>query len=114
VAARFLRANLARPLTVAQIAAQVDMSSSAFAHLFKEVTGTSPYQFLTQVRLDRARAMLGDGTTTVGEVAKAVGYASPSHFSREFRRRFGSPPRAYAQGLPSGGGAPLRAAGPGR
>jgi AraC-like DNA-binding protein len=102
VAARYMRANLARSLTVGQIATQVDMSPSAFAHLFKEVTGTSPYQFLTQVRLERGRSLLASSDLAVGEVAKAVGYATQSHFSREFRRRFGTSPRAYVQDLATG------------
>ncbi|HEX3613552.1 MAG TPA: AraC family transcriptional regulator [Sporichthyaceae bacterium] len=100
-AARFVRANLANQLTVAQIAAQVGMSASAFAHLFKEVTGVSPYQFLTQARLDRARRLLEAGDLTVGEVARTVGYTGQSHFSREFRRRFGSTPSSFARATPA-------------
>jgi AraC-like DNA-binding protein len=96
VAARYIRANLGRPLTVAEIAEQVNMSASAFAHLFKELTGSSPYQFLQQARLERARTLLAGGGLTVGEVARVVGYRSGSHFSNEFRRRFGTSPRAWA------------------
>jgi AraC-like DNA-binding protein len=94
-AARWMRANLARPLTVAEIADQVNMSSSAFAHLFKEVTGVSPYQFLQRARLDRARALLATRELNVSEVARAVGYGSLSHFSKEFRRRYGLAPRDW-------------------
>ncbi|HEX3829506.1 MAG TPA: AraC family transcriptional regulator [Sporichthyaceae bacterium] len=102
IAARYIRSNLARPLTVADIAEQVNMSASAFAHLFKEFTGSSPYQFLQQARLARARVLLTAGESTVGEVAKAVGYRSVSHFGSEFRRRFGVSPRAWAQNSPAG------------
>jgi AraC-like DNA-binding protein len=96
IAARYVRANLARPLSVADIAEQANMSPSSFAHLFKEFTGSSPYQFLQQARLARARTLLAAGDSTVGDVARAVGYRSVSHFSNEFRRRFGVSPRAWA------------------
>jgi AraC-like DNA-binding protein len=73
----------------------VNLSPSAFAHLFRDVTGRSPYQFLKEMRLDRARELLIDGNFTVARISKEVGYASVSHFISEFRGRFGVTPRAY-------------------
>ena len=69
---------------------------SAFAHLFRDVTGMSPYQFVKRMRLDRARGLLVDGTLNVSEVAKNVGYSSLSAFITEFKRHFGVTPRVYA------------------
>lgn len=91
----YVRNNLSQPLTVADMAEQVSLSPSAFAHLFREVTGKAPYQFLKDMRLDRARELLVDGQMPVAVVSKEVGYASASHFISEFRRRFGYTPRAY-------------------
>jgi AraC-like DNA-binding protein len=59
------------------------------------VTGKSPYQFVKELRLDRARELLVDGGLPVTVVSKQVGYASSSHFISEFGRRFGMTPRAY-------------------
>jgi AraC-like DNA-binding protein len=73
----------------------VRLSPSAFAHLFRDVTGRSPYQFVKEMRLDRARELLVDGHATVARISKEVGYASVSHFISEFRGRFGVTPRAY-------------------
>jgi AraC-like DNA-binding protein len=73
----------------------VNLSPSAFAHLFRDVTGRSPYQFLKEMRLDRARELLVDGSFTVARISKEVGYASVSHFISEFRARFGVTPRGY-------------------
>jgi transcriptional regulator GlxA family with amidase domain len=92
----YVRNNLSQPLTVADMAEQVSLSPSAFAHLFPEVTGRTPYQFLKDVRLDRARDLLVAGHMPVTLVSKEVGYSSASHFIREFRRRFGYTPRAYS------------------
>ena len=91
----YVRAHLSEPLTVADMADLVRLSPSAFAHLFREVTGRSPYQFVKEMRLDRARELLVDGNLTVARISKEVGYASVSHFISEFRGRFGVTPRAY-------------------
>jgi len=91
----YVREHLREPLTVADMAEQVSLSTSAFAHLFRDVTGRSPYQFVKEMRLDKARELLVDGQFAVARVSKEVGYASVSHFISEFRTRFGVTPRAY-------------------
>ena len=91
----YVRAHLSEPLTVADMAEQVSLSPSAFAHLFRDVTGRSPYQFLKEMRLDQARELLVDGNLAVARISKEVGYASVSHFISEFRGRFGVTPRVY-------------------
>ena len=91
----YVRGHLSEPLTVADLADLVNLSPSAFAHLFRDVTGRSPYQFVKEIRLDRARELLVDGDFTVARISKEVGYASVSHFISEFRGRFGATPRAY-------------------
>jgi AraC-like DNA-binding protein len=91
----YVRGHLSEPLTVADMADLVSLSPSAFAHLFRDVTGRSPYQFLKEMRLDRARELLVDGNFTVARISKEVGYASVSHFISEFRGRFGVTPRTY-------------------
>jgi AraC-like DNA-binding protein len=91
----YIRTHLSEPLTVADMAEEVRLSPSAFAHLFRDVTGRAPYQFLKEMRLDRARELLVDGNLAVARVSKEVGYASVSHFISEFRGRFGVTPRSY-------------------
>jgi AraC-like DNA-binding protein len=91
----YVRGHLSEPLTVADLAEQVSLSPSAFAHLFREVTGRSPYQFVKEMRLDKARELLVDGQFAVARVAQEVGYRSVSHFIGEFRARFGVTPRTY-------------------
>lgn len=54
-------------------------------------------RYLREARLDRARALLLENGTRVGEVALEVGFESPAHFTREYKRRFGtSPSRSLA------------------
>lgn len=107
----FAREHYAEPLTVNDLAEQVALSPSAFSTLFREVTGRSPYQFLKEFRMDRARELLVDGRLNVTEVSRRVGYTSVSHFIKEFRNRFGTTPRAYvaAQNLDPEPGPPREA-----
>ena len=91
----YIREHYAEPVTVNDMAEQVALSPSSFSHLFREVTGRSPYQFLKELRLDRARELLLDGRLSVTDVSRRVGYSSASHFIKEFRSRFGTTPRAY-------------------
>lgn len=91
----YMRTHLAEPLTVAALAEQVNLSPSAFTRTFREVTGTSPYRFVKELRLDTARDLLVEEGLGVADIAAAVGYASTSHFIKEFRSRFGTTPRGY-------------------
>ena len=91
----YMRGHLSEPLTVPEMADLASLSPSAFAHLFRDVTGRSPYQYLKEMRLDRARELLAGGDFTVKRISKEVGYASVSHFITEFRGRYGVTPGAY-------------------
>lgn len=93
-AADWLRNNYAEPLRVEELAEQVGMSPTSFHRHFKAVTGTSPLQYRTQVRLQEARRMIVFEGRTAGSIAFEVGYDSPSQFSREYHRTFGLPPAA--------------------
>ena len=98
--------NAARRLTVAAMARLVAMSPSHFAHLFREVAGVSPMRYLKQIRLERARALLLAEGLAAGTVAERVGYASASHFSRDFKRNYGLAPARYASAFDRGSTAP--------
>lgn len=95
-ALNYIHAHLSEPLTVEILAGQVNLSSSAFSRRFRELTGRSPYQFVKETRLERARELLLERRLGVGDISAAVGYASQSHFTKEFRMRFGTTPGEYA------------------
>jgi AraC-like DNA-binding protein len=94
---RFMREKHADKLNVAQLARHTGMSPSHFAHRFRAVARVSPMRYLREVRLDTARTRLLRNGSRVSEVAIEVGFESPAHFTREFKRRFGvSPSRSLA------------------
>ena len=79
-------------LSVELLAAEVNMSVSAFHHNFKAVTSTSPLQYLKTYRLHQARNMMLQQGLKASAAAMKVGYESASQFSREFKRYFGVTP----------------------
>lgn len=98
LAVQYIRKNLTETISVPDLAREVSLSPSAFAHSFRAATGTTPYQYLKRVRLDTARSMLvNEPETSVAEIAHAVGYANPSHFISEFKRRFRVTPGELAR-----------------
>lgn len=92
---RYVRERMSEPLTVADMAHQVRLSPTALSTLFADATGMSPYQFAKRMRLDEARVLLLRDEANVGEAARKVGYTSLSHFINEFKRYYGTTPRAY-------------------
>ncbi|PQD98962.1 AraC family transcriptional regulator [Mycobacterium sp. EPG1] len=91
----YIDAHLADPLTVTRLARQANLSQSAFSRAFKQATGRSPYQFVKEKRLTRARVLLDEARLSVTEVSHDVGYLSLSHFIKEFRNQYGTTPGEY-------------------
>jgi len=91
-ALRRIQEDLSGDLDVATLASEANMGVSTFHHVFRDVTATSPVQYIKQVRLHRARALLTLEGVTAQEAARRVGYSSASQFSREYRRMFGVSP----------------------
>ncbi|ORM66282.1 AraC family transcriptional regulator [Pantoea rodasii] len=91
-ALRRIENHYAESLSVEMLAAEVNMSVSAFHHNFKAVTQTSPLQYLKRYRLHQARLMMLHDGMKASAAAVRVGYESPSQFSREFKRYFGVTP----------------------
>jgi AraC family transcriptional regulator, arabinose operon regulatory protein len=82
-------------LTIADLAQNVALSPSRLAHLFKAQTGVSVMDLVLDLRLRQAARLLEFSGLTVGEIAHDVGFQSPFHFSRQFKRYFGQSPLAY-------------------
>jgi len=86
---KYIHTEHARPLGVEELARKAGMSVPVFHHHFKLVTASSPLQYLKRIRLDRAKRLMAHDGYNAGTAARAVGYNSPSQFSREFKRLFG-------------------------
>jgi two-component system, response regulator YesN len=95
---KIMREKLDEPnLSLKDMAAEVHVSSSHLAHLFKEKTGVSFVKLLTQLRLEKAKKLLGTTDMTVAAVSQVVGYEDSTYFHRIFRREIHMTPTAYRQ-----------------
>ncbi|NJK89856.1 MAG: helix-turn-helix transcriptional regulator [Myxococcales bacterium] len=100
---QYMREHLSEDLTVSDLARVVFMSPSHFAHRFRAVARTSPKRFLKTLRLEKARDLLVIEGISATQTGLHVGYRSVSHFSRDFKDRFGLPPGSYADAIRSRG-----------
>jgi AraC-like DNA-binding protein len=91
-AVHWIRDHHAETFRVDDLARLSGMSVSAFHRAFQSVTAMSPIQFQKRIRLNQARLLLVARPDDVAGAGHAVGYDSPSQFSREYRRLFGTPP----------------------
>lgn len=88
-----MKADIAQPINIDELAILVNMSTSNFYNQFKKVTGFSPLQYLKRLRLTAARHIMLSDHKDAASTSYLVGYDSPSQFSREYTRLFGSPPQ---------------------
>lgn len=87
-----LHANLSGDFSVDELAQKVNMSVSTFHQHFKEVTHTSPIQYIKRLRLLKAQQLLAQHSFNVNQTSMEVGYRSVHHFSRDYKRYFGISP----------------------
>jgi AraC-like DNA-binding protein len=99
---RLIHAEYAQPLDVARLADEAGMSVPSFHSHFKVVTQVSPMQYVKSTRLHQARLLMVRHDLTAETASQAVGYTSPSQFSREFKRLFGLTPAAEARRMREG------------
>ena len=92
-----MHAQVARPWTVDQLAKAVALSRSAFFERFTRTVGLPPMEYLLAWRMAVAKDLLSRDDLGVAEVARRVGYGSPSTFSTAFSRHVGQPPSQYGR-----------------
>ena len=92
-AIEYIQDQLSADLTVSGIAQTVGMSPHHFTRLFKKSTGQTPYEYVVETRVRKAKELLTTGKLTISEVAHHVGFVDQSHLTRHFKRVFGLPPK---------------------
>jgi AraC-like DNA-binding protein len=88
----WLKENYDKAFKVDDLAAYTGMSTSSLHYHFRSLTAMSPLQFQKRLRLNEARQLMLMEQKDATTAAFAVGYESPSQFSREYSRLFGDPP----------------------
>jgi AraC-like DNA-binding protein len=90
----YLEAQLSDPPALAEVARKVGLNEYKLKRGFKQLFGTTVHAYLTDKRLEHARSLLLDTDRTAAEVAFALGYSSPQHFSQAFKQHFGIAPKS--------------------
>ncbi|MGD0719926.1 MAG: helix-turn-helix domain-containing protein [Roseiarcus sp.] len=90
-----MEANLARPLSLADLAAAAGLSQTHFARRFKATTGSAPHQHVMRLRLQRAQRLLRETPRSIAQVAFECGFAHQGHLTRVFNRLAGVTPAAF-------------------
>lgn len=85
------------PLTVDQVADEIHVSAYYLMHFFKEETGKTFNQFLTEYRIEKAKELLKSGNYRIYEVSELVGYKNPTYFNYVFRKITGITPKKYSE-----------------
>lgn len=90
----YVSERIAEKISLTDLAHLAGLSASQFSLRFRETTGRTPHQFVTLMRVDRARELLVAGERTPADVAAQTGFADQSHLTRHLRRVFGVTPGA--------------------
>jgi two-component system response regulator YesN len=94
-AIEYIDAHFDQPVTLAEIARAAHLSVSRLAHLFKEQMGVTPIDYVTGVRIERAKGLLLGTDQSCTEIGFAAGYGNPSYFTRTFKLFVGATPRQF-------------------
>lgn len=94
----YVDAHLDQEIKLTNLAQLLDMSQFHFSRLFKQSLGQSPYQYLLQQRVERAKQLLKQTDQAIVDIAFECGFNSHSHLSKQFRQMTGITPKAYRTG----------------
>jgi len=92
---KYLKENYQKDFCLEDVAKAANLSPYHFIRVFKSQTGKTPYEFLMDLKLQKAKEMLLDSTKTITEICSELGFSSPSHFAAVFSKNVGETPKAY-------------------
>ncbi len=95
----WIRHHYAKPLHIDALARLASMSPASLHRQFKALTAMSPLQYQKQIRLQKAQQIMLSESKDAASAGYEVGYSSPSQFSREYQRMFGTPPHQHMHGM---------------
>ncbi|MEM7332393.1 MAG: helix-turn-helix transcriptional regulator [Chloroflexota bacterium] len=92
----YILEHLHTPIKLNDLATHLNLSMFHFSRMFRNTTGTSPYEYLIQLRIEEAaELLLKSNKLPISEIAHRIGFSDQSHFTRHFKKRFGLTPLAF-------------------
>ena len=95
----YMHSHLEQNLSLAELAAAIQMSTFYFARSFKQAFGVTPYQYLLQCRIEKAKQLLHWQDLSIAVISRQVGFHDQSSFTAKFRQIVGVTPKKYRAGL---------------
>ena len=96
----YIENNLSEKLTADRLAARANLSPGRFFHVFKEVAGASPAEYIEKMRLSHAVCLLSNDAADISEIACECGFTDHSYFSHRFKKHFGCTPKEFRSKTP--------------
>lgn len=96
-AKEYINANFSRDISLDDVSRTVNISPYYFSKIFKDETGEGFVEYLTRIRMDRAKTLLETTEYSMKEICMMVGYADPNYFSRSFKKNVGLTPTEYKE-----------------
>lgn len=93
----YIQNNYSRDISLDEVSAAVNISPYYFSKIFKEDVGEGFVEYLTKIRMDKAKELLTTTECSMKEICSMVGYADPNYFSRTFKKNVGVTPTEYKQ-----------------
>ena len=98
MAKEFIKENYSKQLSLDEVSYYVNISPYYFSKIFKEGTGENFIEYLTNLRMDKAKEFLKNSDYSMKEICVMVGYTDPNYFSRSFKKNVGVTPTEYKEG----------------
>lgn len=102
-AKEYIQGNYSRDISLDDVSRTVNISPYYFSKIFKEDTGEGFVEYLTRIRMEKAKELLMTTECSMKEICSLVGYADPNYFSRSFKKNVGVTPTEYKEGNESSG-----------
>ena len=91
----YILSNYSKDISLDDVSRQVNISPYYFSKIFKEETGEGFVEYLTRIRMEKAKELLATTEYSMKEICSMVGYADPNYFSRSFKKNVGVTPTEY-------------------
>jgi two-component system, response regulator YesN len=95
----YILQHFSNDISLDDVSREVDISPYYFSKLFKEKTGENFIEYLTKIRIEKAKDLLNNKNLSIKEICLNVGYGDPNYFSRIFKKHVGATPTEYKEGV---------------
>lgn len=94
-AKEYINCNFFKQISLDDVSREVDISPYYFSKIFKDETGVNFIDYLTNIRIDKAKELLANSDLSMKEICGKVGYSDPNYFSRSFKKNVGVTPTEF-------------------